>query len=108
MRGVSELLGHQSVQMTMRNAHLSPGYLKNEVSLLDNIGPETISRKKGNKRAMLPRPSRARSKTRKLSEEVGAPSTTRTCDLLVRSQTLYPAELWARQKDDPSTSLGPV
>ena len=27
--------------------------------------------------------------------KVGAPSTTRTCDLLVRSQTLYPAELWA-------------
>jgi hypothetical protein len=26
----------------------------------------------------------------------GAPSTTRTCDLLVRSQTLYPTELWAR------------
>ena len=25
----------------------------------------------------------------------GAPSTTRTCDLLVRSQTLYPTELWA-------------
>ena len=28
----------------------------------------------------------------------GAPSTTRTCDLLVRSQTLYPTELWARNK----------
>ena len=26
----------------------------------------------------------------------GAPCTTRTCDLLVRSQTLYPAELRAR------------
>jgi hypothetical protein len=26
-----------------------------------------------------------------------APSTTRTCDLLVRSQTLYPTELWARK-----------
>ena len=33
----------------------------------------------------------------------GAPSTTRTCDLLVRSQTLYPAELWARQTFDFST-----
>jgi len=29
-------------------------------------------------------------------KEFGAPSTTRTCDLLVRSQTLYPTELWAR------------
>ena len=84
MRAVSELLGHQSMQMTMRYAHLSPGYLKNEVSLLDNIGPESASKKKGNKRATLPRPPRPRSKTRKLSKEVGAPSTTRTCDLLVR------------------------
>src|SRR3954471_808328 len=25
----------------------------------------------------------------------GGPSRTRTCDLLVRSQTLYPTELWA-------------
>ena len=30
-------------------------------------------------------------------ESNGAPSMIRTCDLLVRSQTLYPAELWARQ-----------
>ena len=29
----------------------------------------------------------------------GAPSTIRTCDLLIRSQTLYPAELWVRVPD---------
>src|SRR5207245_9297413 len=28
-------------------------------------------------------------------EEDGAPSKTRTCDLRIRSPTLYPAELWA-------------
>ena len=33
-------------------------------------------------------------------ESNGAPSMIRTCDLLVRSQTLYPAELWARQTFD--------
>jgi hypothetical protein len=32
-----------------------------------------------------------------LHKESGAPCTTRTCDLLVRSQTLYPAELRARK-----------
>ena len=32
-----------------------------------------------------------------LSWESGAPCTTRTCDLLVRSQTLYPTELRARK-----------
>ena len=33
-------------------------------------------------------------------ESNGAPSTTRTCDLLVRSQTLYPTELRARRGHD--------
>ncbi len=32
------------------------------------------------------------------SDFLGAPSTTRTCDLLDRNQTLYPTELWARFK----------
>src|SRR5687768_15089978 len=41
-------------------------------------------------------------------ESNGAPSMIRTCDLLVRSQTLYPAELWARQKYDPITRNRPV
>ena len=36
--------------------------------------------------------------------ENGAPSTTRTCDLLVRSQTLYPTELWARGRDRTQAS----
>ena len=31
---------------------------------------------------------------------IGAPCTTRTCDLLVRSQTLYPTELRARRNPD--------
>ena len=33
------------------------------------------------------------------AEADGAPCRTRTCDLLVRSQTLYPTELWARTFD---------
>src|SRR5207253_3455919 len=37
-------------------------------------------------------------------QENGGPSRTRTCDLLVRSQTLYPTELWAPKvrNSDPS------
>ena len=38
-------------------------------------------------------------------ESNGAPSMIRTCDLLVRSQTLYPAELWARQTLKLSTGI---
>ena len=39
------------------------------------------------------------------SGKLGAPSMIRTCDLLVRSQTLYPAELWALQKIHLSTGI---
>ena len=35
LRSVAELLGHQSMKMTMRYAHLSPGFLSAEVGLLD-------------------------------------------------------------------------
>jgi integrase len=37
LRSVGELLGHQSMKMTMRYAHLSPGFLAAEVSLLDRL-----------------------------------------------------------------------
>jgi hypothetical protein len=39
------------------------------------------------------------------TRKVGAPGMIRTCDLLVRSQTLYPTELRARA---PYYSKGPV
>ena len=40
---------------------------------------------------------RPRRDAREISRKSGGPSRTRTCDLLVRSQTLYPTELWARE-----------
>ena len=47
LRSVGELLGHQSMKMTMRYAHLSPAFLSAEVSLLDP--PPAPSPKKGKK-----------------------------------------------------------
>jgi integrase len=60
LRAVAELLGHQT-QMTMRYAHLSPGYLSNEVSLLDDVGGAK-KEKKGNV------PKRARRAKRKCAQ----------------------------------------
>ena len=108
LRAVGELLGHQTMHMTMRYAHLSPGYLSAEIGLLDDVAdgrgkkdanPRDRKRaKKGQRADTSVRPG---SKIREFAEEFGAPSTTRTCDLLVRSQTLYPTELWARGEADP-------
>src|ERR1700754_2370809 len=39
-------------------------------------------------------------------EEVSAPGTTRTCDLLVRSQTLYPTELRAQTAENKQPIAG--
>ena len=91
LRAVGELLGHQTLQMTMRYAHLSPGYLTNEIQLLD--GPAKGKRARKGQSARTRR--RTASKTRRIAKESGAPCRTRTCGLLVRSQTLYPAELRA-------------
>jgi integrase len=43
LRSVGELLGHQSMKMTMRYAHLSPAFLSAEVSLLDPPAPPVVA-----------------------------------------------------------------
>jgi site-specific recombinase XerD len=50
LRSVTELLGHTSMKMTMRYAHLSPAFLSAEVSLLDPPKRESPLRSRGTKR----------------------------------------------------------
>ncbi len=60
LRAVAELLGHQTMQMTMRYAHLSPGYLSTEVALLDDVGSAQRARK--GQRASTPTATRAKAR----------------------------------------------
>ena len=69
LRAVGELLGHETLQMTMRYAHLSPGYLTNEIQLLD--GPAKGKRARKGQSARTTR--RGASKTRRIAKESGAP-----------------------------------
>ena len=52
LRAVSELLGHQTMQMTLRYAHLSPGFLSTEINR--STGPTIGVAGKGKKRATCP------------------------------------------------------
>jgi hypothetical protein len=50
LRSVAELLGHQSMKVTMRYAHLSPAFLSAEVNLLDPPPAPTTSKGKANRK----------------------------------------------------------
>ena len=49
LRSVAELLGHQSMKMTTRYAHLSPAFLSAEASLLDPPPPAPAPPAEGKK-----------------------------------------------------------
>jgi hypothetical protein len=54
LRSVAELLGHPSMTMAMRYAHLSPAFLTAEVRLLDPPTPPSPTEKgKKSKRARI-------------------------------------------------------
>ena len=46
LRAVADLLGHRSLKMAMRYAHLSPAYLAKEVGLLDQTGTQKHRRRR--------------------------------------------------------------
>ena len=90
---LKEILGHRDLQNTLRYAHLSPGHIqtaieKGSLALLGiGTGSKTgsdLECAQGEK--MQPVDTRL---------EFGAPDRNRTCNLLIRSQVLYPIELRA-------------
>jgi integrase len=95
LRSVAELLGHQSMKMTMRYAHLSPAFLSAEVSLLDPPKPPTPSPTKGKKTKKARKgqsdssDSASRSEVPEFVREIGSSGWIRTSNPPVNSRMLY-------------------
>jgi len=82
---VKEILGHRDLQTTLRYAHLSPGHVQAaiEKGSLAHLGIGTGS-KTGSALEV------EESETTQVVDTIGAPDRSRTCNLLIRSQVLYP------------------
>ncbi len=95
LRSVAELLGHQSMKMTMRYAHLSPAFLSAQVSLLDPPPPTAPSAPDKGKRSKRARKghrdssdSPSTSKVPEFVKEIGSSGWTRTSNPPVNSRML--------------------
>ena len=82
---VKEILGHRDLQTTLRYAHLSPGHIQTAIEkgslahLRFGTGSKTGSALKMEESGRT-----------QVVDTIGAPDRSRTCNLLIRSQVLYP------------------
>jgi hypothetical protein len=73
LRSVADLLGHTTVKMTMRYAHLSPAFLQAEISLLDESLLEPSIEKRARKGQLYSSLNESRSELPDFVPESGSP-----------------------------------
>jgi len=86
LRSVQELMGHKTITMTLRYAHLSPMHLQDTVERLDSR-PTDPTTDPGTDSSV--EPAGDQSKVVDLRKENGGPCRSRTYDPLIKSQLLY-------------------
>jgi integrase len=91
---LAKILGHKNPKVTIdRYAHLSPAFVQAQSRIMDGMYKNSDT----DGHFMDTVQKNRRVEDSQAVEKYGAPERSRTSDLLVRSQTLYPAELRARR-----------
>ena len=89
LRAVAELLGHNGLRMVMRYAHLSPGYLSEEVKKLDTFRLVDRSTERARKGQGAAKRDPTGAKPARFVREDGSSAWTRTRNPPVNSRMLY-------------------